>query len=163
MRGKPYTQEEISERIQFAKEHTFKEFAEQFEVRISYARSFYANYEIACNDFISNRVKKDDFIEYSLNHNLEETAKHYGISLGSVQRLEKKYQTKCKRFRDFKMDKSYRSVEHRIKRTGLAVDMIKTLTKTYTDSAIARVFGYSVTRVREFRLEVENESSGNNL
>ena len=47
-----------------------------------------------------------------------------------------------------------------IKRTGLAVDMIKTLTKFYTDSSIARVFGYSPVRIREFRLEVENENSG---
>lgn len=41
------------------------------------------------------------------------------------------------------------------KRTGEAMDMIKTLLDFYTDASIARVFGYSRERIRQIRMEVQ--------
>lgn len=43
----------------------------------------------------------------------------------------------------------------KIKRTGEAMDMIKTLLDFYTDASIARVFGYSKERIRQIRMEVK--------
>ena len=46
---------------------------------------------------------------------------------------------------------------YKIKHTGEAQDMIKTLCATYTDASIARVFGYSKERIRQLRMEAEKE------
>lgn len=43
----------------------------------------------------------------------------------------------------------------KFKRTGEAMDMIKTLLDFYTDASIARVFGYSRERIRQIRMEVQ--------
>lgn len=42
-----------------------------------------------------------------------------------------------------------------IKRTGIAMDMIRTLLPYYTDASIGRVFGYSRERIRQIREQVE--------
>ena len=43
----------------------------------------------------------------------------------------------------------------KIRRTGEAMDMIKTLLPFYTDASIARVFGYSKERIRQIRNETK--------
>ncbi len=43
----------------------------------------------------------------------------------------------------------------KIRRTGEAIDMIKTLLPFYTDASIARVFGYSKERIRQIRNKME--------
>lgn len=45
----------------------------------------------------------------------------------------------------------------RIKRTGEAMDMIKTLLMFYNNASIARVFGYSRQRIQQIREEQEKE------
>lgn len=61
----------------------------------------------------------------------------------------------------FKVRHSYKTIEPeeptRIRRTGMAMDMIITLLPFYNDAAIARVFGYSKERIRQIRNKQEGK------
>ena len=97
-------------------------------------------------------VPDDGFIRFSSTHTITATAKEYNISYGLALSVIKRNNiafVKCKKPKEY----VFSANASPIKRTGEAQDMIRELSKTFTDASIARVFGYSRERIRQIRNE----------
>ena len=97
----------------------------------------------------------EDFITFAKDHTISEIGKQFNLKYWMVRQLVtiykipyKKITVKCLGY----LDKE-NNVKHSCKRTGEAQEMIKVLNKTFTQAAIARVFGYSRERIRQICLE----------
>lgn len=94
-------------------------------------------------------IDKQTFIDFAANHTPREIADHFNLKLGSVHATMYQHQVPHLKV----MPKTECDVQRKLKRTGEAHDMIKTLGQTYNYAAIARVFGYTKERVRQICLE----------
>lgn len=145
-----------SEYLEYFTEHpgaTVKEVAEHFNVSVGGVgclcyRHGYATKDARRKNFILG-IDKQTFIDFAANHTPREIADHFNLNLGSVHSTM--YSMQIPHL--IAKPKNTYEVSHRLKRTGEAHDMIKTLAQTYNYAAIGRVFGYTKERIRQICLE----------
>lgn len=137
---------------EYIKTHTREEIMEKFNVDYYTVNNFCLKVGIRP---IPKRNKYDipeGFEEYAKEHSLCEIARYFNIAYASVilycRKNNIEYLT-----RKPKVGYKDNGRKHSIKRSGLAQDMIRELSKTFTDASIARVFGYSKERIRQICME----------
>lgn len=139
----------------YAMNHSFDEFAEKYNITPATARTMYSMMGVRQNPkFKKNRIKitEEEFKKYAPEHNVFECAEYFKVHRMTIYNYEKLYNCRC-----YKNKLSRPSEKQMLKRTGEAQDMIRTLIPVYTDAAIARVFGYSKTRIKAIRKEMEQD------
>ena len=138
---------------EYIKTHTREEIMEKFNVDYNTVNNFCHKVGIRP---ISKRNNKYDipegFEEYAKEHSLCEIARYFNIAYSSAGLYCRKNNIKYLTVKP-KVGYKDNGHKHRIKRSGLAQDMIRELSKTFTNASIARVFGYSKERIRQILLE----------
>lgn len=133
----------------FIKTHTRKEIMEKFNVDYNTVENFCYKNGIKP---VPNRTHKFEvpagFAEYAKTHTVTQTGHHFNLGYATVLRMCKENGITCKKVQ-LKIEQFDYTVNHRLKRSGLAHEMIRELGKTFTNASIARVFGYSEERVRQ--------------
>ena len=156
--GTRLTEQEIKDRIEFAKTHSYEEFGKEFGMTAGSARQFYIKHNVKQDPKFSNkgkiirRITKEDFLAYAPTHTIVEVKLHFKVGLNTIFKAEELYKVKCLRNRK-KGVHCPRNVKQSCKRTGEARDMIIELLPKFTDASIARVFGYSRETIRLIRLK----------
>lgn len=142
----------LNDNIDYTKSHTRNEIAEHFNLTYNQVNAWCIKNKIyPLKQRAIKFVVTEDFIEYAKTHTVGQIINEFHIGYATVL-------SACKRANivPLKVKPKYIS-EHKgnLKRTGEAMDMIKTLIPVYTDASIARVFGYSKERIRQIRNEIE--------
>jgi len=142
---------DVEEIKDFIQKHTQTEISEAWNISYGYVSLLCKNYGIKakrekCRTPI---VDIEQLKEYGKNHTITECSRHFNISPNTISSYKKRFKFETKRHCG---DTSYNNT-CKIKHTGEAQDMIRTLCETYTDAAIGRVFGYSRERIRQIRNE----------
>lgn len=138
---------------EFVKTHTRKEIMAEFKIDYNTVNNFCRKTGIKpIRERIHTIECPDGFVEYAKNHTVSQVGKHFNICYQTVLRLCKLHDVKC--LSVMMKVKPFDSTENRnMKRSGLAQDMIRELSKTFTYASIGQVFGYSKERIRQICLE----------
>lgn len=125
--------------------HTRKEIMQKFNVSYNYL-----NYFCVKNGLkpIAERCKchlTDEMKDFLKEHTVKETACKFHVGYNWLRMKIRNMILSYKRHncKDVKLS------AHSCKHTGEAHDMIKYLSKSFTNASIARVFGYTLERVRQ--------------
>lgn len=140
---------------EYAKEHpetTLIEMAKHFDVAMSSMCTVLTRHGIRITDGRKKDtlmgIPKQEFIDYAKTHTIREIAEHFDKIPSNVRTTVTDKHIEYVKVMP-KHVKSNNEYNYKIKRTGEAHDMIKTLSETYSCAAIARVFGYSKERIRQ--------------
>lgn len=141
----------LNDNIDYVQSHTRNEIAEHFNLTYNQVNNWCIKHN--AHPLKERRVKfvvTEDFIEYAKTHTIGQISNNFHICYATLLTI-------CKRENivPLKVTPKYVS-EHKgnLRRTGEAMDMIKTLIPVYTDASIARVFGYSREWIRQIRNEM---------
>lgn len=124
-RGRKPTADTL-ERIEYAKTHTRKEWAEHFNSSIGYANCFYYNkniYYSNYNSFIKN-VDIEEFKEFAKMHNEVEIMKKYNISQYTLHKVLTKNDIEILRYSKRYVSKENKRYCEQLKRIDRSVDDI---------------------------------------
>jgi len=138
---------------EYIKTHTREEIMEKFNVDYNTLNNFC--HKVGIRPIPKRKNKYDipeGFEEYAKEHSLCETARYFNIAYTSVLLYCRKNNIKYLS-RKPKVGYKDNGCKHSIKRNGLAQDMIRELSKIFTNASIARVFGYSQERIRQICME----------
>lgn len=132
--------------------HTRIEIMERFQVTYDYVNNFCIKKGIKPVNMRkrSKFVPDDEFIEYAKTHTIRDIAQKYNRCYGSIVTICHRYNITPAKNKP-KEAKPCKAIL--LRKTGEAHDMIRELSKTFTDASIARVFGYSKERIRQIRNE----------
>ena len=147
MGRKPLSEEEVRARFEFAKTHSYEEFAREFGCTVNSARTWFSHNKIKPP---RQPLPLDDkeAIEYAKGHTRMELAEHYGVT----------YNTAC----SFVINNGITPVpESPWRRAVMDRDeMIKYLADKFTLDAIGKVFGLTRQRVSQIaNKEYSNDES----
>ena len=141
----------LNDNIAYVQSHTRNEIAEHFNLTYNQVNNWCRkNNAHPLRERNIKFVVTEDFIEYAKTHTVGQIINNFHISYAMVM-------SACKRENIVPLKKTPKYIsEHKgsLRRTGEAMDMIKTLIPVYTDASIARVFGYSKERIRQIRNEI---------
>lgn len=141
----------LNDNIDYVLSHTRNEIAEHFNLTYNQVNNWCCKYNVhPLRERHIKFVVTEDFIEYAKTHTVGQIINNFHISYATVM-------SACKRENivPLKVKPRYISgYEGSLRRTGEAMDMIKTLLPVYTNASIARVFGYSKERIRQIRNEM---------
>lgn len=141
----------LNDNIDYAQSHTRNEIAERFNLTYNQVNNWCRKYNIhPLRQRQEKFVVTEDFIEYAKTHTIGQIINNFHISYATIL-------SACKRENIVPLKVKLKHIsEHKgnLRRTGEAMDMIKTLIPVYTDASIARVFGYSKERIRQIRNEM---------
>lgn len=128
----------------FIVSHTRKEIMQKFNVSYNYLNYF-------C---VKNRLKPiaergryfvtEEMKSFLKGHTIKETAYKFNVRYSWLSMKVREKNLPCKRYKS-----EVKISAHSCKRTGEAQDMIRYLSKTFTMTSIARVFGYTLERIRQ--------------
>jgi len=135
----------------FISEHTRSEICEAWNISYGYASALCKKYgtEPKKTKYRTPSVDINEVAEYGKTHTVGETSAHFNVCYSTVIHYKHKYGLSFIRRKGVAVKVN----SQKIKRTGEAQDMIRTLCSTYTDASIGRVFGYSRERIRQIRNE----------
>ena len=135
----------------FLSEHTLTEISELWNISYGYASILCKKYETRPKQtkYRTTLANIDEVAEYGKTHTIKECAVHFNVAESTIVHYKRKYGLSFVH----RNGKVCKVNPHKIKRTGEAQDMIRTLCSTYTDASIGRVFGYSKERIRQIRNE----------
>lgn len=146
-----YSKIVLDNNLDYILSHTRNEIAEHFNLTYNQVNNWCIKNNIQP---LKQRCEKykvtDEFIEYAKTHTVVQICKKFHLCYATVVSI-------CRRegIEPLKAKLKYiDSVKGSVRRTGMAMDMIKTLIPIYTDASIARVFGYSRERIRQIRNEM---------
>ncbi len=141
----------LDDNLDYVKSHTRKQIAEHFNLTYNQVNNFCHKRNIhPPRDCQEKYHITDEFIEYAKTHTISQTCKAFHLCYYTVQTICKTHNIEPVKNR-IKMQYEHKGS---LRRTGEAMDMIKTLIPTFTDASIARVFGYSKERIRQIRNEI---------
>ena len=146
-----YSKDVLDSNLEYVLSHTRNEIAEHFNLTYNQVNNWCIKNKIHPLKQRQEKYKvTDEFIEYAKTHTIVQTCNEFHLCYATVQTLCKRYNIeppKAKlKYTEF--------VKGSVRRTGMAMDMIRTLIPIYTDASIARVFGYSRERIRQIRNEM---------
>lgn len=138
---------------EFIKTHTRKEIGAEFKIDYNAVNNFCRKTGVKPINTRTPRIEcPEGFAEYAKNHTMSQVCKHFNIQYLTVDRLCKLNGIECLSVKG--KVKPFDLTDNRsMKRSGLAQDMIRELSKTFTYASIGRVFGYSRERIRQICLE----------
>ena len=154
-KGRPRKPSVLDGYEDFITTHTRREIMKEFGVSYNYVN----NYCIKCNlKPLSERKRtpiliNDEILEYAKTHTCVEVSNKFNLPYENLRHTFMAHDIKCYRHHG----KAAEIKRHSCKRTGEAHDMIRELSKTFTMSAIARVFGYSKERIRQICSETPDD------
>ena len=128
----------------FIVSHTRKEIMREFNVNYNCVNYFCAKNGLKpiaerCRYFVTEEMKS-----FLKGHTIKEAAYKFHVGYNWLSVKVREMNLPCKRYRS-----EVKFSTHSCKHTGEAHDMIKYLSKSFTDASIARVFGYSRERIRQ--------------
>ena len=132
--------------------HTRKEIMQKFNVNYNYINNFCNRNGIRPIAERGRYFVTDEMKSFLKEHTIKETAYKFHVGYNWLSIKVRELNIPCKRHKS-EVDKLS---AHSCKRTGEAHDMIKYLSKAFTKSSIARVFGYSKERIRQICAESED-------
>lgn len=135
---------------EFIVSHTRKEVMKEFGVNYNYVNNFCHRKNIHPIAERSHRVMTEEMKAFLREHTIKETAAKFGVTYCWLSMQIRNYDLPYKRQKATTVKLSSGSC----KRCGEAHEMIRELSKTFTNASIARVFGYSKERVRQICMEV---------
>lgn len=134
MGRKPLSEKEVEARLDYAKTHQPEEFAMEFGVALSSARTYYSKYNIC-------RPRKPLFLddtearEFTETHTTKESAEHFGVTCRTMyKRIKESNVTPLSPWK---------------KKTADRDAMIVYLSKAFTLEAIGQVFNMTKQRVSQ--------------
>lgn len=130
------TQDEVQNRIEFAQNHSFAEWAEKFALSITTAKQWYSKYNISSKRKITD-IDLAEIKEYMQTHNMEQAMKYFHLSRYNLSKLLKLHNIKS--FRFYKKDLLLAERK----------EILKDLATKYSKASIARLCGLSRERVRQ--------------
>lgn len=130
---------------EFIVSHTRKEVMKAFGVNYNYVNNFCRRKNIHPIAERSHRNMTEEMKAFLRGHTIKETAVKFSVPYCWLSSQIRDYDLPHKRHSASAEKLSSGSC----KRTGEAHEMIRELSKTFTNAAIARVFGYSRERVRQ--------------
>lgn len=134
---------------QFIATHTRKEIAEKFNVNYDHVNNFCNHHGLHPVPERSRHELTDEMIEYLKDHTIVDTSVKFNLSyVWLVAKVRRDHIPHAVVKGKVAVDKGYSC-----RRSGEAHDMIRVLSKTFTNASIARVFGYSKERVRQICLQ----------
>jgi len=123
--------------LKFAKTHTPEEYAKAFNVRLSYARTYYRLHDIPYTikrrkkvDILDS-IPREELVNLLENKSMREICNTYNIYSRDLNRY----------LREHNFDTKYLYKSRKDKLTGTKYDMIKFLATKYSITSIAEVFG----------------------
>ena len=131
----------------FIKTHTRSECMKEFGVDYNTVNNFCNKNNIRPVSEKRGIQTPEGFCEYAQKHTITQTSRFFNINYAAVYSLLRKNDIKCIPVGQIK--DSDVLINHNMRRSGLARDMIIELSKTFTYASIARVFGYSKERIRQ--------------
>ena len=143
MARKPLPESEVTARIEYAKNHTPIEFAQEFGMKLSSAAVFYSKNHIK----VRKVINYDETVEYIKEHSCRESAEHFNCTEGQIAKIANAAGVRYKSAWKYK--------------TGDRNKMIAILCKDFTYEAIARVFDMTAQRVAQIYKEYLNEEKEN--
>lgn len=141
----------LNDNLDYVQSHTRNEIAEHFNLTYNQVNNWCRkNNAHPLRERHIKFVVTEDFIEYAKAHTIGQISNKFHVAYATIMSVCKRenivpLKVKPKHISEYKGS---------IKRTGEAMDMIKTLIPIYTDASIARVFGYSKERIRQIRSEL---------
>ena len=141
----------LNDNVDYVKSHTRNEIAEHFNLTYNQVNNWcIKNNAHPLKERHIKFVVTEDFIEYAKTHTIGQIANSFHLGYATVM-------TVCRRENIMPLKAKPKLVDEykgSLRRSGEALDMIKTLLPVYTDASIARVFGYSKERIRQIRNEI---------
>ena len=141
----------LNDNIDYVQSHTRNEIAEHFNLTYNQVNNWcIKNNAHPLKERHIKFVVTEDFIEYAKTHTIGQISNNFHIGYATIL-------TVCKRENIVPLKKSPKYISKykgSLRRSGEAMDMIKTLIPIYTDASIARVFGYSREWIRRIRNEM---------
>ena len=134
---------------EFIISHTRKEVMKEFGVNYNYVNNFCYRKNIRPLAERSHRVMTEEMKAFLREHTIKETAVKFDVTYWWLAMQIRDHDFPYKRQKATAVKLSPGSC----KRCGEAREMIRELSKTFTNAAIARVFGYSKERVRQICME----------
>lgn len=153
-RGRPRKPSPLDGHEDFITTHTRREIMKQFGVSYNDVNNYCIKYNlkpVAERRQISIAIT-DEIIEYAKTHTCVEVSNKFNLPYETLRHTFMAHDIKFYRHRG----KAAEIKKNSCKRTGEAHDMIRELSKTFTMSAIARVFGYSKERIRQICSETHD-------
>ena len=91
-RGRKPSQE-VKEKIEYAKTHTRKEWAEHYNSTLNYANTFYYDHQIYHDDTnnVQRRINPEEFVEYAKTHYASEIERHFNICNKTIKSMARKH------------------------------------------------------------------------
>lgn len=138
----------------FITNHTIEETMRRFDISYAYVTHLSSILRVKAirkehKNYLLNDQQRKELAEYAKTHTAPECARKFNISPSLVISYSKRFGFNYLR-RKIHGKKQNCEIKS-IRRTGEAMDMIKTLIPLYQDASIARVFGYSRERIRQIR------------
>lgn len=134
----------------FIVSHTRKEIMQKFNVNYNYVNNFCNRNGIRPIAERGRYFVTDEMKNYLKEHTIKDAAYKFNVSYKWLSTKVQEMNLPCKRHRS-----EVKLSVHSCKRTGEAHDMIRYLSKSFTNASIARVFGYSSERIRQICAESE--------
>ena len=132
--------------------HTRKEIMQKFNVNYNYINNFCNRNGIRPIAERGRYFVTDEMKNYLKEHTIKDTAYKFHVGYNWLSIKVREMNIPCKRYRS-----EVKLSVHSCRRTGEAHDMIKYLSKSFTQASIARVFGYSAERIRQICADNEEE------
>lgn len=129
----------------FILSHTRKEIMQRFNVNYNYVNNFCVRKGLRPVPERRSYPMTDEIKDFLKEHTIAETASKFHVTYVWLASKVRDMDLPHKRNRA----KEVKLSTHSCKRTGEAHDMIRYLSKTFTFASIARVFGYTIERIRQ--------------